>query len=152
MLHNHMTCMPTIFPSWKSTDSARVRTSNLGRTRRAPYLSATEPADKYYKYFFKFNPSLRIEYFPFKAPPNVLQLCSPCSMISTRFLRWGSMAHPMRMAICCTILIPVWRACQDFLDLHTAFRKGSSAGMPGRELNMHSLARDGNLCSGMRNI
>ena len=36
----------------------------------------------------------------------------------------------MRMAICCTILMPVCRACQDFLLLHTALRKGSSEGMP----------------------
>ena len=36
----------------------------------------------------------------------------------------------MRMEICCTILMPVWRACQDFLLWHTAFKKGSSAGMP----------------------
>ena len=57
-------------------------------------------------------------------------LHSPCSMISTRLLRWGSIAHPIRMAICCTILMPVCLACQDFLLRHTALRKGSSDGMP----------------------
>lgn len=44
----------------------------------------------------------------------------PCSIISTSDLRWGSIAQPMRMAICCTIFIPVCLACQDFLLLHTA--------------------------------
>lgn len=34
------------------------------------------------------------------------------------------------MAICWTILMPVWRACQLFLLMQTAFKKGSSAGMP----------------------
>eukprot|EP00959_Pyramimonas_sp_CCMP1952_P072928 1524113-Pyramimonas_sp.AAC.1 len=29
--------------------------------------------------------------------------------------------------------MPVWRACQDFFDWHTAFKKGSSAGMPSAE-------------------
>ena len=37
------------------------------------------------------------------------------------------------MAICCTILMPVCRACQLFLLWHTAFRKGSSAGMPSAD-------------------
>ena len=54
----------------------------------------------------------------------------PCSIISTKFLRWGKMAQPIRMAICCTIFIPVCLACHDFLLLHTAFKKGSSDGMP----------------------
>lgn len=39
----------------------------------------------------------------------------------------------MRMAICCTILMPVCLACQDFLLLHTALRKGSSEGIPRAE-------------------
>lgn len=26
--------------------------------------------------------------------------------------------------------MPVWRACHDFFDLQTAFKKGNSAGMP----------------------
>lgn len=43
------------------------------------------------------------------------------------------MAQPIRMEICCTILMPVWRACQDFLLLHTAFRKGSNAGIPNAD-------------------
>lgn len=51
-------------------------------------------------------------------------------MISTRLLRWGRMAQPMRMAICWTILMPVWRACHDFLLLHTALRKGKREGIP----------------------
>lgn len=58
---------------------------------------------------------------------------SPCSMISTRFFKCGRIAHPMRMAICCTILIPVCLACQDFLLLHTAFKNGSSDGIPRAE-------------------
>ena len=45
----------------------------------------------------------------------------------------GSMAQPSRMEICCTILMPVWRACQLFLLIHTALRKGSRAGMPRAE-------------------
>lgn len=59
--------------------------------------------------------------------------CLPFSIISTRFLRCGKMAHPIRMAICCTILMPVWRACHDFLLRQTALRKGSSDGMPSAE-------------------
>lgn len=58
---------------------------------------------------------------------------SPCSIISTKFLRWGRMAHPMRIAICWTILIPVCLACHDFLLLHTAFKKGSREGIPKAE-------------------
>ena len=46
----------------------------------------------------------------------------PCLMMSTMDLRWGSTAQPMRMAICWMILMPVWRACQDFLDKQTACR------------------------------
>jgi len=48
-------------------------------------------------------------------------------------LRCGSTAQPSRMAICCTILMPVCRACQLFLLWHTALRNGSSAGMPSAE-------------------
>ena len=44
--------------------------------------------------------------------------------------RCGRTAQPIWMAICWTILIPVCRACQLFLLRQTAFRKGSSAGMP----------------------
>ena len=51
-------------------------------------------------------------------------------MISTKLLRCGSIAQPIRMEICCTILMPVWRACHDFLLLHTALRKGRRDGMP----------------------
>ena len=43
------------------------------------------------------------------------------------------MAQPMRIAICCTIFIPVCLACQDFLLLHTAFKKGNNEGMPRAE-------------------
>lgn len=57
----------------------------------------------------------------------------PCLTMSTSDLRCGSTAQPIRMAICCTILMPVWRACQLFFDWHTALRKGSSAGMPSAE-------------------
>ena len=39
----------------------------------------------------------------------------------------------MRMAICWTILMPVCLACQLFLLLQTALRKGSRAGMPSAE-------------------
>ena len=52
---------------------------------------------------------------------------------STKPLRWGKMAQPMRMGICCTILTPVCLACQDFLLRHTARRKGKSAGIPRAE-------------------
>lgn len=54
-------------------------------------------------------------------------------MISTSERRWGSTEQPSKMAICCTILMPVCRACHDFLDWHTALRKGSSAGTPSAE-------------------
>lgn len=57
----------------------------------------------------------------------------PCSIISTKLRRWGRMAQPIRMAICCTILMPVCRACQDFLLLHTALRKGRREGIPRAE-------------------
>jgi hypothetical protein len=57
----------------------------------------------------------------------------PCSMISTICFRCGSTAQPMRIAICCTILIPVCRACHDLRLWHTALRNGSSAGMPRAE-------------------
>ena len=43
------------------------------------------------------------------------------------------MAHPIRIAICCTILIPVCRACHDFLLRQTALRKGSREGIPSAE-------------------
>ena len=43
------------------------------------------------------------------------------------------MAQPMRIAICCIILMPVCRACHDFLLRQTALRKGSSEGMPRAE-------------------
>ena len=59
--------------------------------------------------------------------------CLPFSMISTRFFRCGRMAQPMRIAICCIILMPVCRACHDFLLRQTALRKGSSEGMPRAE-------------------
>lgn len=55
---------------------------------------------------------------------------SPCSIISTRDFKCGNIAQPMRMAICCTILMPVWRACQDFFDRHTAFKNGRREGIP----------------------
>lgn len=58
---------------------------------------------------------------------------SPCSMISTKLLRCGKIAQPIRIAICCTILMPVCLACQDFLLLHTAFKKGNREGMPRAE-------------------
>ena len=54
----------------------------------------------------------------------------PCSMISTMLRRCGSVAQPIRMAICCTIFTPVCLACQLFLLWHTAFRNGRSAGTP----------------------
>ena len=57
----------------------------------------------------------------------------PCSMISTSDFKCGNMAQPMRMAICCTILIPVCLACHDFLLLHTAFKKGRREGIPRAE-------------------
>lgn len=51
-------------------------------------------------------------------------------MISTKLLKCGKIAHPISIAICCTILIPVCLACHDFLLLQTAFRKGRREGMP----------------------
>lgn len=54
-------------------------------------------------------------------------------MISTRFFKWGKIAHPIKIAICCTILIPVCRACHDFLLLQTAFKKGNREGIPNAE-------------------
>ena len=43
------------------------------------------------------------------------------------------MAHPSKIEICCTILIPVCLACHDFLLLHTALRKGSRDGIPSAD-------------------
>jgi hypothetical protein len=43
------------------------------------------------------------------------------------------MISTMKMAICWTILIPVCLACQLFLLLHTAFKKGNREGMPKAE-------------------
>lgn len=37
---------------------------------------------------------------------------SPCSMISTRLFKCGSMAQPIKMAICWTILIPAQHAME----------------------------------------
>ena len=54
-------------------------------------------------------------------------------MISTSGRRCGSTEQPSRIEICCTILMPVWRACQLFLDWHTARKKGSSAGTPSAD-------------------
>ena len=54
----------------------------------------------------------------------------PCSIISTRFRKCGKIAQPIRIAICWTILMPVWRACHDFLLRHTAFKNGSREGIP----------------------
>lgn len=66
----------------------------------------------------------------------------PFSIISTRFLRWGKMAHPIRIAICCTILIPVCRACHDFLLRQTALRKGSREGIPSAEATTANALQD----------
>ena len=63
-------------------------------------------------------------------------MCKGCTYIQTHgicTLRWGRTAQPSRMEICCTILMPVCRACQLFLLWHTALRKGSRAGMPSAE-------------------
>uniref|UniRef100_A0A1A9UHZ7 Uncharacterized protein n=1 Tax=Glossina austeni TaxID=7395 RepID=A0A1A9UHZ7_GLOAU len=57
----------------------------------------------------------------------------PCSIISTKAFKCGRIAQPIRIAICCTILIPVWRACQDFFDLQTALRNGNNDGIPRAE-------------------
>ena len=66
----------------------------------------------------------------------------PFSMISTRLFRWGSTAHPIRMAICWTIFIPVCLACQDFLLRQTALRKGSSDGMPSADATTAKALQD----------
>ena len=57
----------------------------------------------------------------------------PCSIISTRLFRCGRIAHPIKIAICCTILMPVCLACHDFLLRQTAFKKGSSEGIPNAD-------------------
>jgi len=49
----------------------------------------------------------------------------PWRMISTRLLRCGSTAQPINMLVCL--------ACHDFLLRHTAFKKGSSEGIPRAE-------------------
>jgi len=54
-------------------------------------------------------------------------------MISTKLFKCGRIAHPKRMEICWTILMPVCLACHDFLLLHTAFKKGRSDGMPSAD-------------------
>ena len=54
----------------------------------------------------------------------------PCSIISTKLFKCGKIAQPIKIAICCTILIPVCRACQDFLLRQTAFKNGRSEGIP----------------------
>ena len=64
---------------------------------------------------------------------NSVQIDSPCSIISTKLFRCGSIAQPISIAICCTIFMPVCLACQDFLLLHTAFRKGRREGIPRAE-------------------
>jgi len=46
----------------------------------------------------------------------VYSSASPCSMISTSDFKCGKMAHPIRIAIYCTILIPVCLAYQFFFD------------------------------------
>ena len=66
----------------------------------------------------------------------------PFSMISTRLFRWGRTAHPIRMAICWTIFIPVCLACHDFLLRHTALRKGSSDGMPSADATTANALQD----------
>ena len=59
-------------------------------------------------------------------------------MQSTRLRRCGRTAHPIIMAICCTTRIAVCRACQLFLERHTARRKGRIAGMPSADATTDS--------------
>lgn len=54
----------------------------------------------------------------------------PFLITSTSCVRCGRTAQPLRIAICCTMRMPVCRAFHDFFDLVTAPRKGSSAGTP----------------------
>ncbi len=67
----------------------------------------------------------------------VLTFCyssfSPFSIISTKDFKWGRTAHPINMAICYTILIPVCRAYQLFLDWQTAFKNGNNEFIPNAE-------------------
>ena len=57
----------------------------------------------------------------------------PWAMQLTRYHKWGKTAHPIMMAICCTMRMPVWRACHNFLLRQTALRKGSKDGIPSAE-------------------
>ena len=63
----------------------------------------------------------------------LLLVLEPASMISTSWRRWGSTEQPSRIAICCTILMPVCRACHDLRLPQTARRKGASAGTPSAD-------------------
>ena len=54
-------------------------------------------------------------------------------MHSTSPFKWGKTAHPIKIAIYCTILIPVCLALQDFLLLQTALKKGSIEAIPRAE-------------------
>ena len=65
--------------------------------------------------------------------PNEEASYLPCSIISTKFLKCGKMAQPIKIAICWTILIPVCLACHDFLLRQTAFKNGNNEGIPRAE-------------------
>ena len=54
------------------------------------------------------------------------------------------MAQPIKIAICCTILIPVCLACHDFLLLQTAFKKGSNDGIPRAEATTANALKNNN--------
>ncbi len=54
----------------------------------------------------------------------------PCFIVSTSCLRWGNIEQPIKIAICWIILIPVCRAYQLFLLVHTAFKNGKSDPTP----------------------
>ena len=54
----------------------------------------------------------------------------PCLIASTNFFKWGKMEHPIKIAICWIILIPVCLASQLFLLAQTAFKKGRRASIP----------------------
>lgn len=51
-------------------------------------------------------------------------------MVSTSCFRYGKTEHPIKIAICWTILTPVCLAYQLFLLEHTAFKKGKIVPIP----------------------
>ena len=63
----------------------------------------------------------------------------PWAMQPIRLHKWGGTAQPIMIAICWTIQILVWWACQNFLLWQTALRKERSAGIPSAEVTIEKV-------------